>query len=119
MSNHQGIALRIERLMQQISEREGEGKNPFLTFDDRFLHVLIDPDEPLSDDQNLKIPVTVRETLGAGIGDFISGRQFDRLIYRAGTGHQFAGGNTPFFVELNGEQYLFTAHRRISGGFFY
>ena len=105
MSNHQGIALRIERLMQQISATEGGGKNPFLTFDDRFLHVLIDPDEPLSEDQYLKIPETVHETLDAGLGDFVDGRQFDRLIYLAGMGHQLAGGNAPFFVELNGEQY--------------
>ncbi len=105
ISNHQGIALRIERLMQQISETGGGDKNPYLMFDDRFLHVVIDPDKPLSDDQNLKILETARETLGAGLEDFIDGRQFDRLIYRASMGHEFAGGNAPFFVELNGEQY--------------
>ena len=105
MSNHQGIALRIERLMQQISVTEIENENPYLMFDDRFLHVLIDAEAALSDGENLKIPETVRDTLGVGLGDFISGRQFDRLTYRASMGHQFAGGNAPFFVELNGEQY--------------
>ena len=105
ISNHQGIALRIERLMRQIADSGDGGNNPYLMFDDRFLHVVIDPDKPLSDDQNLKILETARETLGAGLDDFIDGRQFDRLIYRASMGHQFAGGNAPFFVELNGEQY--------------
>ena len=105
ISNHQGIALRIERLMRQIADSGDGDKNPYLMFDDRFLHVVIDPDKPLSDDQNLKILETARETQGAGLDDFIDGRQFDRLIYRASMGHQFAGGNAPFFVELNGEQY--------------
>ena len=104
-SNHQGIALRIERLMQQISDTEVEDKNPYLMFDDRFLHVLIDPEQRLTDDQGLRIPEAARETLGEGLGDFVDGRQFDRLIYRASMGQQFAGGNAPFFVELNDKQY--------------
>lgn len=105
MSNHQGIELRIERLMQQVPTIEGENENPYLTFDDRFLHVLIDPEQALSDNQNLRIPAAARETLRAGLGDFIDGRQFDRLVYRASMGHQFAVGSAPFFVELNDKQY--------------
>ena len=105
MSNHQGIELRVERLMQQISVTEIENENPYLMFDDRFLHVLIDAEAALSDGENLKIPEAARGTAGAGLGDFIDGRQFDRLIYRAGMGQQFAGGNAPFYVELKGEQY--------------
>ena len=35
--------------MQQISVTEIENENPYLMFDDRFLHVLIDAEAALSD----------------------------------------------------------------------
>lgn len=105
ISNEQAIALRIKRLMQQVSDVKREVENPYLTFDDRFLHVLIDPEKPLSDEPNLQIPEAAREKLGVDLGNFIDGRQFDRLIYRASMGHQLAGVNSTFLIELSDRQY--------------
>lgn len=105
MSNQQGIALRIERLTRQLSEAGGEIENPHLMFDDRFLHVLIDPEKTLSNGGKLIIPEVARDKLGVGFADFIDGRQFDRLVYRASMGHQFAVVNAPLFIEVNGQQY--------------
>lgn len=105
MSNHQSVEFHIERVMQQISSMDVENENPSLLFDDRFLHVLIDPKQPLSDDLKMKIPDVPPDDISVDFGNFIDGRQFDRLIYRAGMGHQLASGNTPLFIELNGSQY--------------
>ena len=105
ISNEQRIAARIERVMQQALNAEGGAPNPHLAFDDRFLHVLIDPKQSLTAEQNLQIPEVAREKLGVDVGNLIDGEQFDRLIYRANMELQLEDLEAPFFLQLNKKQY--------------
>lgn len=105
ISNEQRIAIRVEGVIQQALKPEGETPNPYLTFDDRFLHVVIDAKQSITGGQSLKIPEVAREKLGVDVGNLIDGEQFDRLLDRANMGLQLDGLEAPFFLQLDEKHY--------------